>query len=512
LHGESRLPPVVASNWPGTRGNDTWRLRAPSETLEHPKTAPVKSSVSTFASPSHWTVRTRTTVAATLVVTVCLTLAGGALLLVLFRSFEVSAESTADARAAQVADQLKTEPATELDRAMLATDSQVGVVQVIDQGGRLVAVSAGGPSTPLTAVAIPPGARKSLGRIGLDHDNDFWVSGAGVQTPTGPVTVLVGADREPVESVVTTMAGLLAVAGPIVVALVSIGTHRLVGAALDPVERIRSRVSSMTSGKLADRVPVPPADDEVARLAVTMNKLLDRLEAGQAAQRRFVSDASHELRSPLATITAALELATIRPELLDRTLIDESLLPEAQRMHRLVEDLLLLARSDEQFEPHKEVDVDLDDIMYAEAERVRAITGLTVSTDIHHVRVTGDHQALGRLARNMVDNAIRHANKEIRLECTRSRGHAQIVVADDGPGVPPEERRRIFDRFVRLDSPRARDSGGAGLGLAIVAQIAEAHHGTVEVSESPIGGPRFVFRLPLLVDRPGSETTAGSIA
>jgi signal transduction histidine kinase len=299
----------------------------------------------------------------------------------------------------------------------------------------------------------------------------------------------------------------LAVAGPIVVALVAFGTHRLVGAALDPVERIRSRVSSMTSGKLAERIPVPAADDEIARLAVTMNELLDRLEAGQAAQRRFVSDASHELRSPLATITAALELAQSRPELLDRTLIDESLLPEARRMHRLVEDLLLLARSDEQFELRKEVDVDLDDIMYAEAERVRAITGLTVSTQIHPVRVVGDPRALGRLVRNVVDNAIRHANGNIRLECTRLRGYVEIVVADDGPGVPPDERHRIFDRFVRLDSPRARASGGAGLGLAIVVQIAHAHHGTVEVSESDSGGAQFVLRLPLVVGQPVSDTT-----
>ena len=310
----------------------------------HGHTELVETSLSALASPSQWTVRTRTTVASTVVVTFCLVLAGGALLLVLFRSLETSAQSTADARAAQLVDQLRTDPAADLDRSMLATDSQVGVVQVIDQAGRLVVVSAGGPGAPLSSVTLAPGSRKSLGQVMPDGDNDFWVTAAGVQTPTGPVTVLVGADREPVESVVTTIAALLAVAGPIVVALVAFGTHRLVGAALDPVERIRSRVSSMTSGKLAERIPVPAADDEIARLAVTMNELLDRLEAGQAAQRRFVSDASHELRSPLATITAALELAQSRPELLDRTLIDESLLPEARRMHRLVEDLLLLAR------------------------------------------------------------------------------------------------------------------------------------------------------------------------
>ena len=156
---------------------------------------------------------------------------------------------------------------------MLATDSQVGVVQVVDESGRLVVVSAGGPSTPLSAVTIAPGSRKSLGRIGLDPDDDFWVTGASVQTPEGPVTVLVGADRAPARSVVTTIAWLLLVAGPIVVALVWFGIHQLVGAALSPVERIRSRMASITT--LAQkRVPSlrsrqPSASNLPSRVAVS---------------------------------------------------------------------------------------------------------------------------------------------------------------------------------------------------------------------------------------------------
>lgn len=458
-----------------------------------------------IASPSQWTVRARTTVASTVVVTLCLMLAGGALLLVLFRSLETSARASADARAVQLIEQLQTDAPADLDRSTLATDSQVGAVQVVDGTGKIVAQSAGSPSAPLSPLTVAPTSTRFLGRIQIGPD-DFWVTGAGAETPAGPVTVLVGADREPVEDVVTTVAGLLAIGGPIVIALVAFGTHRLVGAALQPVERIRARVSSMTSGKLAERIPVPSADDEVARLAVTMNEMLDRLEAGQAAQRRFVSDASHELRSPLATITAALDLAHGRPELLDHSLIDESLLPEAQRMQRLVGDLLLLARADEDSALLNEVDVDLDDIVYAEADRVQTITGLRVSTAINHARVTGDPRALSRLVRNLVDNAIRHAESEIRLECTPYAKRAEIVVADDGPGVPLAERRRVFDRFVRLDSPRTRESGGAGLGLAIVAQIVDAHRGTVEVGESPSGGACFVVRLPLVVDQPISDT------
>lgn len=459
-----------------------------------------------FAVPSRWTVRMRTSVAATLVVAVCLVLAGGALLFVLFRSLEMSARATADARARQVVDQLLTEPPADLDRAMLATDSQVGVVQVVDVSRRLVAQSVGSPSGPLSAREIAPGTSEFLGRVLIAPDRDFWVTGAGAETPAGPVTIFVGADREPVEKVVTTVGVLLAVCGPVVIALVAFGTYRLVGSALQPVERIRARVSSLTTDELAERIPVPSADDEVARLAVTMNDMLDRIAAGQAAQRRFVSDASHELRSPLATITAALDLAQVRPEELDRALIEDALLPETRRMARLVDDLLLLAHADERTQVLKQIDVDLDDIIYAEADRIRTISGVAVRVSVTAVRVTGDPQALSRLVRNLVDNAVRHARDEIRLECGPVDGHAQIVVADDGPGIPLADRVRVFDRFVRLDTPRTRETGGAGLGLSIVADTVRAYGGQIRVAESSSGGACFVVELRLSVKEPVPDT------
>ena len=450
--------------------------------------------------PSRWTVRMRTSVAATLVVTVCLVLAGAALLFVLFRTLETSARAAANARAHQVADELQTENAADLDRSMLVTDSQVAAVQVVDSSGRLVAQSTGSPSTPLSARMIAPGESEFLGQVEVDEENDFWITGVGANTPVGPVTVLVGSGREPVEEVVATVGWLLAVGGPIVVALVAFGTYRLVGSALQPVERMRARVSSLTSAERTQRIMVPQTDDEVARLAVTLNDMLDRIAAGQAAQRRFVSDASHELRSPLATITAALELVHVRPDQLDRTLVEEALLPETRRMARLVDDLLLLTHADERTHEFKSVEVDLDDIVYAESERVRTITKLSVRSSVTAVRVSGDPQALLRMVRNLVDNAITHARKEIRLECGPVDGCAQIVVGDDGPGVPAGERLRVFDRFVRLDTPRTRETGGSGLGLSIVAEIASAHRGHVTVERSPGGGARFVVVLPLILD------------
>ena len=451
----------------------------------------MKPWASALGSPSRWTVRTRSAVASTLVVAICLLLAGGALLLVLFRTLEGSAQATAASRTAQLVDQLRTESAAELDMAMLATDSQVGVVQVVDESGKLVAQSAASPPDPVVDRRLSPGLTQSVGRVQVGRDWDLWVTAAGVDTPSGPVTALVGADREPVEDVIMTVALLLAIGGPIVIALVAFGTYRLVGAALQPVERIRARVASMTHSKLAERIPIPAADDEVTRLAVTMNDMLDRLEASQTAQRRFVSDASHELRSPLTSITAALDLAHRRPDLLEQSLIDDSLLPEAQRMHSLVEDLLLLARADERGGRSINIDVDLDDIVLAEAERVRSLTHLKVIADVKPARASGDPDALSRLVRNLVDNAIRHACDGIRLECGAVGGHGRIVVSDDGPGVPAADRQRVFGRFVRLDTPRDRAAGGAGLGLSIVAQIVEAHHGTVTVDDSARWGSSF---------------------
>lgn len=471
-------------------------------------TEDMRFSAPAISSPSRWTVRTRSAVASTLVVALCLVLAGGALLLVLFRSLEGSAQAMGASRAAQLIDQLHTESPAELDKAMLATDSQVGVVQVVDQTGKLVAQSAGSPDKPL-ANRVPPGTTESVGRVQIGQDWDLWVTAAGTRTPWGPITVLVGADREPVEEVITTVASLLAVGVPIVLALVALGTYRLVGAALQPVERIRARVTSMASGKLAERIPVPAADDEVTRLAVTMNDMLEQLQANQEAQRRFVSDASHELRSPLASITASLDLAHQRPDLLDQSLIDDLLLPEAQRMHSLVEDLLLLARADELTGPTNRVDVDLDDTVLAEAERVRSLTHLKVITDVKAARVSGDPGALSRLVRNIVDNATRHAKEVIRLECAVVGGYARVAVSDDGPGLPDADRQRVFGRFVRLDTPRDRQAGGAGLGLSIVAQIVEAHHGTVTVGDTPGGGARFVVELPLATDESVADTPNG---
>ncbi|MGZ4575655.1 MAG: sensor histidine kinase, partial [Mycobacteriaceae bacterium] len=295
-----------------------------------------------------------------------------------------------------------------------------------------------------------------------------------------------------------TVALLLAGGIPVLVLVVGAATYALVGRSLLSVERMRTRVAAITGADLSERVPVPPDRDEISRLAQTLNAMLTRIEAGHDAQRRFVGDASHELRSPLATVTAALELARDRPEVLDHALLTETLLPEAARMRNLVEDLLLLAGADERGPSLLLGDVDLDDIVDAECRRLRASSELVVTASIQPTRVRGDVARLSRVVRNLVDNAARYAHHSVDLRVALEDGEGVLVVSDDGSGIPDAERARVFERFVRLDRDRARAAGGSGLGLAIVAEIVAAHHGSIEVHGSPAGGAEFVLRLPVV--------------
>jgi signal transduction histidine kinase len=428
------------------------------------------------------------------------------LLLVLYRSLESTAQNAAAARAEQISTQLRTDAPREVDPSLLVTDSQIGAVQIVDAAGTVLAASTGAPRSPLATVALSAGQARSVGRAeDPGGEFDYWVSARATAVSGGPVTILVGADREPVESVVTRVGALLAFGSPIIIALVILGTYRLVGAALRPVEAIRAQVASISSTDLAQRVPVPGTRDEVAYLALTMNAMLARLERGRAAQHRLVSDASHELRSPLSTITTALEMATGRPELLDNELIDESLLPEAHRMRQLIEDLLLLARADEDAMELRHDDVDIDDLLLAEASRLRGMESVHTVTHIEACRTVGDHAALARVIRNLVDNAVRYAASTVTMDCHPESGHAVIIIGDDGPGIPAEDRARVFERFVRLDPTRTRSSGASGLGLSIVEQIVRSHDGTVTVGDAASGGAVFTLTLPL-----GQQDSAGS--
>jgi signal transduction histidine kinase len=326
--------------------------------------------------------------------------------------------------------------------------------------------------------------------------DDMRVSGQKVATASGVYTVLVGGGSEAVEATARTLAVLLACSAPVIVAVVAAATYWLVRRSLQSVDAIRTRVAYISTSDLAERVPVPDSHDEIAALAVTMNEMLSRLEAGHRAQQRFVGDASHELRSPLTTIISGLEVAEAHPDLLDAELAVNTLLPEAQRMHTLIEDLLLLARADEQTLLRRKERVALDDLTQAEADRARRDAHCAIHADVRPVQLDADPVAMSRMIRNLVENAVRHAVSCVTIELSGRPGAAILTVTDDGPGIAPADRKRVFERFVRLDSDRARSGGGTGLGLAIVAEVVAAHGGTIAIDDPPHGGTAIVVTLP----------------
>lgn len=280
---------------------------------------------------------------------------------------------------------------------------------------------------------------------------------------------------------------------PLLTALVATLTYLATGRALRPVEEITSRVEGIQSARSGDRVPVPDAADEISRLASTMNVMLDRLETSATSQRQFVSDASHELRTPAAVIRAEVEAGLADPSN-DWAKTGASILSEQERLSDLVDDLLLLARLDEG-DPSSRTDLDLDELLQSEA--ARGWPRGTDTTRIEPVRIRGDRRQLGRALQNLVSNAHRHAATTVVVSCHADGDAAVVRVDDDGSGIPVGDRERVFERFTRLDEARVRDGGGSGLGLAIVREVAEAHGGTASATNSPLGGARVELRLPI---------------
>ena len=420
-------------------------------------------------------VRVRTTLAAMAVVLVAL-VAGSVLLVVLQReALRDSAETSAEQRAEDLAQQVETsgvpERLGEVDDD--GPDEDV-LLQVADADGEVLVTS---------------------GRQ-LPTEDDGEVDGyaTGVED-TDDYVVTVAVSLEDAEESTAALVPLLLVGVPLLVLVVGATTWLVVTRALRPVERIRAEVAAIGEQALDRRVPVPDSHDEVHRLAVTMNDMLGRLEASQLRQRRFVSDASHELRTPLAVLRQTGEVSRAHPGAMPPDELAETVVAESERMQRLVEQLLVLARSDEGRLVTDRRDVDLDDLLLAEADRARG-AGLAVDTaGVAAGRVHGDAGALAQVVRNLVDNAMRHATGRVRLALTEGDGLVTLTVEDDGAGVPPSERERVFERFVRLDEARTADDGGTGLGLAIVREIARLHGGEAVVDGSDLGGARFAVRL-----------------
>jgi signal transduction histidine kinase len=402
---------------------------------------------------SRLSVRLRATLAATAVVAVALGVASAVLVGVLAGSLADSAAAEAERRAALAADLLAApSPPAEVEEPRLMVVPDV-VVQPVP------------PGFPAPAVT---------------QSERFAVASREVLTSDGAMLVQARASLHPAAAALETLRAVLLPGVPALLLLVAGLTWLAVGRALAPVSAIRRELTDITATDLHRRVPVPQARDEIRLLAQTTNRTLDRLEHAVGRHRRFVADAAHELRSPLAVLRTRLEIAPPQP-------LTAEALADVERIQRLTTDLLLLARLDAG-EPAEHGEVDLGQVAAEEAARARPRTDVRVDLRIEAgIVVRGSAEHLRRVVANLVDNAVRHTAHTVTVRLRKQDGGAVLEVEDDGPGIPADQQEAVFDRFARLDEARARDAGGSGLGLAIARDIVVQHGGSLAVAGGPPG-------------------------
>ena len=445
-----------------------------------------------------WTLHRRVLVASAAAVTFVIVLGVAAYATALDRVLFSAAQDAARVQAAEVASVIHDgeQPAA---TSLRDIPSQGSLLQVVDAQGQVVA-----SSEESLRVAAVTALRPAPGVIDVDQvagiprelGEPYAIVVEGVRDPTGAdYVVVVGTPLDVEATTVRTATVLLALGASALLALLLFLISRAVQQALRPVERIRSEVARITRVRGRGQITVPPTGDEIARLADTMNLMLARLEQSDATTRRFISDASHELRSPLATIRAAIEVSPADGSHPDPAR-DEVIHGEALRMQRLVDDLLTLAKADDGL-PLSLEEVDVDDLLEAEVRRLRATGDVPVEATIAAARVMGDRAQLSQALRNLVDNAARHTEKGVQLAVSTTADEVVVTVDNDGPPIPDDRRQQVFDRFARLEESRERDSGGSGLGLAIVRTIVTAHGGSVRATATPAGQCRFEIRLPV---------------
>jgi signal transduction histidine kinase len=430
------------------------------------------------------------------------------------------------------------------------------LVQVVDSSYRVRAASIDGDQlVPMLRPAELAQARRGE-RLFIDGDRlgltgPVRVVAVPAGPPSDPQTVIVARPMYDVVRGVDVIRTTLLVVFPLLVVVLAAVAWRVIGASLRPVETLRRSAEEITGTGQSTRLPVPRGHDEIHRLAITLNGMLDRLDRGRARQREFVADAAHELRSPLANIRTQLEVARRLGHDTDWPALADDLLADTTRLSTLVDDLLLLARTDSSPTLRRPEPVELRSLVSRVAARYPSVadravevgeagsavgvgeagatvgvgeagsavgvgeTGPTVevrgagpsdrvaetepagnSGPECPVWTSGEPDALARVVANLLDNAVRHARSRVVVEVEVEDPGALITITDDGPGIPAADRERVFERFARLDDGRARDAGGAGLGLAIVRELVRRHRGTVRLGDAQ-PGLRVEVRLPL---------------
>src|SRR5690606_17157121 len=350
----------------------------------------------------------------------------------------------------------------------IPVEAGIPLVQVVDTQDRVLAASPGGDRLvplllPADVVAVRNGDARTVAGARLGIAGDLHVVGE----PAGEDrTVVVAMSLAEVSSALAVVRPALFGGVPVLVGAFALACWVLVGQTLRPVAALRRGAEEITTTREARRLPMPAANDEIHRLSVTLNDMLDRLERSSARQRAFIADAAHELRSPLAAIRTQLEVGRAHPDSTDWTQVSADALTDLKRLSRLVDDLLLLARMDE-VPPQRTVDVDLVDVADAVVQRFRGSELPVLQGGEASAPVAGDAEGLGRVVANLVENAVRHASSAVRVDVRVVGDHAELVVADDGPGVPVADRGGGCDQVARLGDAGSGAAGRAGLGPAV---------------------------------------------
>ena len=431
-------------------------------------------------------VRLRVTVVGTVAALAVALIASGIFLLSLRRSMENQLITAAGQQISDVQAQLRS--GEDPDSAVLTGKGDV-VIQLLDVDGSVLATD---HPRVRSILRDRPGTDKD---VKLRQLQDHYLVVA-KRVTNGKGLIAVGLSTEQVGRATSASAVLLAIGVPIGLALVALAIWMAVGRALRPVDAMRDEAETITAEHLNRRLAVPAGEDEIPRLAATLNEMLDRIDAASSLQRQFVSDASHELRSPLTALRQLAEVARDYPDRTAQDSLARDVLAEERRMEELVTALLLLARMDDAA-PTSNAPVDLDDLVLEEARRARGQEGPHVDVSgVSAGQVAGDPVLLGQVVGNLISNARRHARSEVALSLQEYGDQVVLTVDDDGHGIPEQDRERVFERFVRLDEARGRDAGGSGLGLAIAHKVVSGLGGDVRIQESSTGGARFVVTLP----------------
>lgn len=442
-------------------------------------------------------IRARITILAAFSVAIVLALASVGLVSIHRRQLTDSVDAGLIQRADDLAALLRSADSATTE---LPATAHEGFAQILGSNGEVIASSPNLKDAPALPIGYEAGDPAMISTIsGLAIDDDVFRVLSRTEDATGGSFVLhVGTTLDDVAESTETLTRTLLVAVPLVALALALMVWWLVGRTLRPVEEIRSEVAEIGATDLHRRVPLPLAKDEIGRLAETMNAMLARLESSVRRQQRFVGDASHELRSPLARMRSEIEVdLALTPTAAYRARL-ESLREEVLAVQRMVEDLLVLARLDSDRLPVRMQPVDLDDLVLNEATRLKAENRLAVDiSGVSGAQVMGDPHQLARAIANLSDNAERHAAAAVTFTLTEGNGEAVLTVEDDGPGIPPGHTEVIFERFVRVDDARGQLTGGSGLGLAITREIVERHGGRVEVDPDGRSGARFIVTIPI---------------